>query len=162
TESFEADSPPTVGMPLGTPSYMAPEQTAAPGGPQVDTRADVYALGAMLYELACGRPPLDLDGKGAGGGDLQEMRRRGGGSDPTPASRIRAHSAEKTIGTDVTRSVLADLDCILAKALEKSPDRRYPTVAALADDLRRLLRWEPILARRPTMGYRLARFVQRK
>jgi serine/threonine protein kinase len=150
-DAFGADSPRTSGMAIGTPAYMAPEQT---GGRAVDTRADVYAIGAVLYELVCGRPPIEVKG------DAVEVLRRIRDHIPPPASRIRA--ADSILSEDsVTGSILSDVDCILAKALEKDPDRRYQTVAALADDLRRLLRFEPIHAHPPTIRYRTVRFAQR-
>ncbi len=132
------------GLVLGTPAYMAPEQT---GGRDVDTRADVYALGALLYELVAGRPPLEM------GADPLECIMRVREDVPAPASRS-GHLA-------APRALLTDLDSILGKALEKSPERRYPTAAAFADDLRRLLRSEPVLARPATMAYRTSRFVRR-
>ncbi len=147
------DSPQTIGLPLGTPAYMAPEQSG--GGGTIDTRADVYALGATLYELTCGRPPIDTDG------DTMEVLRRIRESVPAPASRVRAENAATFAGDPVPRSMLVDLDCILSRALEKSPDRRYPTASAFGDDLRRLLRREPIVARPPTLRYRATRFAQR-
>jgi serine/threonine protein kinase len=155
TDGFTGQAPQTMGLPLGTPAYMAPEQ--AGGGAAVDTRADVYALGAVLYELACGRPPIDA---GAGGANAIDAVRR---SIPAPASRVRAeHVRAGTFpGDHAPRSLLADLDCVLAHALEKSPDRRYPTASAFADDLRRLLKREPIAASPPTWRYRATRFAQR-
>lgn len=153
TNSFAGDSPPTSGLPLGTPAYMAPEQT---GLQPVDTRADIYALGAVLYELIAGQPPIDT------AGDPLDVLRRIREQVPPPASRVRARMPHKPdLPRRVPASMLADLDCILGKSLERSPDRRYPSASAWADDLRRLLRYEPIEARRPTFGYRVARFAQR-
>lgn len=139
-----SEGAPTSGLPIGTPAYMAPEQT---GGRPVDIRADVYALGAVLYELIAGRAPVDTCA------DPWEAMRRVREDTPPPASSERRHGAP--------RALLADLDCVLAKALEKNPDRRYPTAASLAEDLGRVLRGEAIVARRPTPGYRAARFVGR-
>ena len=141
--------PPTSGLPVGTPAYMAPEQT---GVGVVDTRADVYALGALLYELVAGRPPIE-----AAGGDLLATLERVRHDVPRPASSVAGTSVRLHAG----RSFLRDLDCILAKALEKDPERRYPSVEALVDDLGRLQRCEPIAARAPSFGYRAARFAQR-
>jgi len=140
----------TAGMPVGTPAYMAPEQAAR--GP-VDTRADIYALGAILYELATGTPPLGADT------DLTTALERLRTAEPPRASRVRA--AASTLPDRPPRTLLADLDVILACALAKDPARRYPTAAAFADDLRRLLRREPISARPPTAAYRAARFIER-
>lgn len=145
--AFDFDSPRTSGLPVGTPAYMAPEQT---GTRPVDTRADVYALGAILYELTCGRPPTETTG------DPLALLRALRETPPPPASRLRPSNAPPAPAW-----LLADLDCILAKALEKDPDRRYPTADAFADDLSRLLRREPIDARPPTLRYRAARFAQR-
>jgi tetratricopeptide (TPR) repeat protein len=128
---------------------MAPEQT---GGRPIDTRVDVYALGALLYELSCGRPPIALSD------DPLETLRRIRDDTPPPVSRLRAQVPELALAP---RSLVADLDCILARALEKDPGRRYPTAAALAQDLRRLLNREPIDARYPSVAYRAARFAQR-
>ncbi len=140
-----ADSPPTIGLPLGTPAYMAPEQT---GLGEVDTRADVYALGALLHELVAGSPPVDV------GGDPLAALRAIRESVPPPASRVRTPPAG-------SRAVLADLDVIIGKALEKRPERRYASVGALGDDLRRLLACEPIAARAPSWSYRARRFARR-
>jgi tetratricopeptide (TPR) repeat protein len=146
-----AASPPTLGLPLGTPAYMAPEQTRP--GP-VDTRADVYALGAILYELAAGRPPIDV------GGDPVAALARLRESVPAPVSRARRARAQAA-STAGERALLADLDLVLGKALEKDPDRRYASVDAFGEDLRHLLACEPVAARAPTWGYRAARFTRR-
>jgi serine/threonine protein kinase/tetratricopeptide (TPR) repeat protein len=146
------ESPPTSGLPVGTPGYMAPEQTL---GDRVDTRADVYSLGAVLYELTCGRPPVDATP------DLFETLRRIREMTPPPASRARAANHAGFDGDGPSRAFLADLDCILQRAMEKEPSRRYATVAAFADDLRRLLRGEPIVARSPTIAYVASRWARR-
>jgi len=152
---FDPAAPPTSGLPVGTPAYMAPEQT---GVGEVDTRVDVYALGALLYELVAGRPPIPpRRAADAAAPDPLVLLERIRTEIPPPASRL----AERREAVRAPRSFRHDLDCILAKALEKAPDRRYASVDALIDDLRRLLAREPIVARAPTTLYRLARLVQR-
>lgn len=149
--SFGSGEPITVGLPLGTPAYMAPEQT---GPAPVDTRADVYALGAVLYVLVSARTPLEP------ARDAVDLLHRIRTEVPSPASRWRL--ADDSFRADiVARSVLADLDRVIAKALEKDPERRYPTVASFADDIRRVLRGEPVEARPQTRTYRMARFAGR-
>jgi hypothetical protein len=121
----------------------------------VDTRADIYAIAAVLYELVCGRAPIETHE------DAMETMRRLREDVPFPASRVRALRADPPTMGLPGRGMLTDLDCILARALEKEPSRRYATVEALAEDLRRLLRREPIDARGPSALYRAARFAQR-
>ncbi len=152
-ELFGESTPQTLGLPIGTPAYMAPEQAS---GATVDTRADVYALGAILFELACGRPPI------ATGGPMLDVLKRIRDDVPEPASRVRARHLDRFAGDATPRWVLSDLDCVIARALEKDPDRRYASVSDLAQDLSRILRSEPIDARPPTIGYRAATFARRR
>jgi len=147
---FALDSPVTSGLPLGTPAYMAPEQTQ---GSTVDVRADVYGLGAVAYELASGEPPIRDTGNAPDALDLLHRIR-----EEVPdllSRRLSPHLAS------APRALLADLDAILGCALEKDPDRRYPTMDAFAADLRRMLAREPIDARPPTLAYRAACFARR-
>ncbi|HWB20522.1 MAG TPA: serine/threonine-protein kinase [Phycisphaerales bacterium] len=150
--SLTTHAPATIGLPLGTPAYMAPEQT---GGQAVDTRADVYSLGVILYELLSGVPPIQTDG------NILDALRRIRDEVPPPLSYSVSRNPKSNVSSRLSRSMLADLDCILDMALRKSPAQRYQTVAALIDDVNRLLRREPIVAHPPTLRYRAARFAQR-
>ncbi|MCC6675754.1 MAG: tetratricopeptide repeat protein [Phycisphaerales bacterium] len=131
-----------TGQILGTLSYISPEQLS--GDPRaVDVRADVYALGVILYELLSGRLPLDLSKS-----SLHE------------ASRIIQESEPPGLGT-INAALRGDLETITRKAMEKDPARRYQSAAELAEDLRRHLRHEPILARPPSALYRARKFSRR-
>ncbi|WP_169977805.1 serine/threonine-protein kinase [Tautonia rosea] len=131
-----------TGQILGTPRYMSPEQLA--GDPDtVDRRADVYALGVILFELAANRPPFPLTGC-----PLVEATRMILEQEPTPLGSIRPE-------------LRGDVETIVGRALEKDPSRRYTTAAELAADLRRWLADEPILARPPSTLYLAAKFARR-
>lgn len=140
----------TVGQPIGTLAYMPPEQA---GGGVVDTRADVYALGAVLYELVAGRPPIEITDPARAAEQIRTV---------VPAPVGRAGCGALPPGDRTPRTLMADLDRVLACALEKSPARRYATADAFADDLRRVLRREPVAARTQTTLYRTARLIERR
>ncbi|MFM9994244.1 MAG: protein kinase domain-containing protein [Phycisphaerales bacterium] len=136
-EAGEAPATRTASF-VGTPAYAAPEQLAG----QPDTRTDVYALGAILYGLLTGDTPFDR------GADL-----------PTLFEAIR--SAQPRPPSSRVPGVDADLDAITLKALAKEPERRYPSVEAFAEDVRRFLAGKPVRARPPSAAYRLRKFAAR-
>ncbi|MCA9291091.1 MAG: protein kinase, partial [Phycisphaerales bacterium] len=148
---------------LGTPAYMSPEQA---GRAPVETRSDVYSLGVVLHELLCGSVPFPFDEKsGPIDVHLRAVREQEPAR-PSTAMMRTGHAARvaQARGTDPARLVRllhGDLDTIVLKALEKQPARRYQSAEALAEDLRRHLESQPILARPPTIGYALAKFSRR-
>ena len=157
-----------VGRWIGTPEYMSPEQ-AEGTGLNIDTRSDVYSLGVVLYELLAGALPFDPGTLREAG--IEEIRRSIREDEPhRPSTRIAALPAEAAaraaerrqmeVGA-LRRRVSGDLDWITMRALEKDPEHRYGSVAELADDIRRHLHHEPVLAGPPAMTYWLGKFARR-
>ncbi len=153
---------------VGTPLYMSPEQTGLTGQ-DADTRSDIYALGVLLYELLTGSTPIEQSTLSEKGRD--EVRRLIREVDPPrPSQRVKslqpdalADAAQRRV-TDVSRLPLlldGDLDWIVMRCLEKDRNRRYETANALAMDIGRHLRDEPVLARPPSALYLLAKTVRR-
>lgn len=150
-----------VGAMVGTPRYMSPEQMRIGG--EIDTRTDVYSIGVVLYELLTGRSPYQATQDTH---DISALLREIERSDPLRPSEQASLSSEGDAYQKSTkrRSRIwfpRDLDWITLRSLEKDPDRRYQTVAGLADDLRRFLRNEPVDAGPPTVQYKIAKFYLR-
>jgi len=145
-----------AGVMLGTPAYMAPEQARGDLA-AIDTRTDVYALGAILFELLTGVPPYG--GDGASGSSPWELRQRILEAQTPRPSRMRTTAATKA--TSWQRQLGAELDWIVLKAMAKEPEERYPSAAELAADVGRFLAQEPVLAGAPSAIYRLRKFVRR-
>lgn len=152
----------TEGGVFGSPTYMSPEQVDPRENLDIDTRADVYSLGVLLYELLAGMTPFEAP-QGSLFQVLQQIRE----CDPPRASQQAGSIGPEIAGRrgvdseTLARQLRGDLDWILLKALEKDRDRRYESAAALAVDLRRYLASEPVEARPPSMTYRARKFVQR-
>jgi serine/threonine-protein kinase len=141
------------GMHIFTPEYASPEQVA---GTEITTASDVYSLGVTLYVLLTGRRPYDVSGA-----EPQEIQAAIHRQDP-PSPSSRALVIECSEGTDRARKDLkGDLDTILLTMLEKDPSRRYVSVEQCAEDIRRHLSNNPILARPAPPGRRIAKFIRR-
>jgi serine/threonine protein kinase/tetratricopeptide (TPR) repeat protein len=155
-----------LGTVAGTPLYMAPEQ-AAFNAIDIDTRADIFALGVILYELLTGSTPItrDMLKKAAFDELLRVVREQ---EPPTPSKRISTSEALPTVAANrqmepikLGRFVRGDLDWIVMKALAKERDRRYESATAFAQDIEHFLNHEPVSAGPPTVGYKLRKFVKR-
>jgi eukaryotic-like serine/threonine-protein kinase len=156
---IDADST-AVGAVVGTLTYMSPEQ-AELSALDVDTRADVYGLGGLLYELLTGTPPLEIDQlKTVPFTETLRVIRE----DDPPRPSARLSTADGPLDAKRTaraREVRGDLDWIVMKCLEKDRTRRYDTASGLVRDIERYLNDEPIEARPPSAVYRASKFVRR-
>ncbi len=130
----------TSGTAIGTPHYMAPEQVRGKHA-QIDRRTDVYGLGATLYEILTATPPFA----------------------PASVPEILLHilTRDVTPPRTINPAIPEDVETIVLKCMEKEPHRRYESARALAEDITRYLRGEPIRARRPSAMYRFRKLVRR-
>jgi eukaryotic-like serine/threonine-protein kinase len=152
---------------VGTPLYMSPEQ-AALSPLDVDTRADIYSLGVLLYELLTGTTPFEKARlREAGYDELRRIIREE--EPPRPSARLSTLKGKlttvaaqrRTEPRQLLRTVRGELDWIVMKALEKDRSRRYETANGLARDVQRYLADEPVQACPPSAGYRFRKFVKR-
>ncbi|MDB5172131.1 MAG: pknB 8, partial [Phycisphaerales bacterium] len=156
-----------LGVLVGTPEYMSPEQADLDAG-GVDTRSDIYSLGVVLYELLTGTTPLEVQRlREAGWAQMLKSIREE--QPPRPSTRLSGSGAARAEisarrGTEakrLQRLLTGDLDQVVMKALEKECDRRYQTANGLARDIERYLEDEPVEARGPSAAYKLRKFAHK-
>jgi len=157
-----------LGRIIGTPAYMSPEQAGLDAS-AVDTRSDIYSLSVLLYELLTSTTPFPDESLLSAG--YVEMQRIICDDDPPAPSTRLSNMAAATIdtvaeGRRTTRSAIrdqvsGDLDWVIMKALDKTPERRYASAAEFAADIRRHLSDQPVSARPPSNVYRMGKFYRR-
>ena len=154
------------GAMIGTPAYMSPEQ-AEMSSIDVDTRTDVYSLGALLYEMLTGTAPFSEEClRSVSYAEMCRIIAEETPEKPSTRSRSRARQAEVTCqehrkGPAPEHRIASDLDWISMKCLEKDRRRRYDTASELIADIKRFLNNEPVSAAAPTLSYQLQKLYQR-
>ncbi len=150
---------------VGTPEYMSPEQASSK---PIDTRTDVYALGVLLYELLTGELPYERDRLQTGSLiDVariicDEEPRRPSNALTRPSVEVSMVAASRDTNPQrLLRSLRADLDWVVLKALQKDPAARYDSAATLSEDVDRYCRYLPVEARQPVFFYTARKFVRR-
>jgi serine/threonine protein kinase len=156
------------GQIIGTPEYMSPEQ-AEMTSQDIDTRSDIYSLGAVLYELLTGVLPFESDTLRQGPDHLRQVICEQDPKTPsarlsklTPEDSTRIAQYRKIDSVVLRRTLRGDLEWIVMKCLEKDRTRRYETTKDLATDIKHYINNEPIMARPPSALYRLRKLARRK
>ena len=150
---------------LGSPFWMSPEQARGETsqGEPVDYRTDIYSLGALLYQLVTGTPPLDPD-RFSDSTDIEILNAIQSNEIERPLRRIRLlkdSRSEPDESNHLVERPRRELEGVILKALSLQPDRRYQSATALADDLRRYLNNEPVSARAPSFLYTSQKWLSR-
>lgn len=169
THDLQPDAMTQFGTVVGSLPYMSPEQARGTRGNRpgedIDTRTDVYSLGAVLFELLTGTTPIPAQ-QIRKNGVVDTLRAIQEDDPPRPSVRLQSltrERAEKSVGFDQKsmRQLVGDLDWIVMRALEINRDRRYDAVSGLSHDVERFLEDEPVSARPPSRTYLMQKFVHK-